>query len=96
MAHLARFIIADITEPRSIPQELEAIVPHLASVPIQPLLQGSSTECGMFGDFSNYPWVLDIHRYKNEGELLKSIAEKVIGPEAKRVELLKNEPLCPS
>jgi hypothetical protein len=45
LAHLARFIIADITEPRSIPQELQAIVPDLA-VPVQPLLlKGSDGEC---------------------------------------------------
>ena len=50
LAHLARFIIADITEPRSIPQELQAIVPHLA-VPVQPLILEGSTEYGMFQDF---------------------------------------------
>jgi hypothetical protein len=34
---MARFIIADLTEPSGIQKELEAIIPHLA-VPVQPLL----------------------------------------------------------
>ena len=37
LARMARFIIADLTEPSGIQKELEAIIPHLA-VPVQPLL----------------------------------------------------------
>jgi len=88
LAHLARFIIADITEPRSIPQELQAIVPHLA-VPVQPLLlEGSTGEYAMFQDLSKYQWVLPIHEYKDLNYLLDSLGEKVIAPaEAKAQEL---------
>ena len=90
LAHLSRFIIADITEPRSIPQELQAIVPHLA-VPVQPLiLEGSTGEYAMFQDLSKYPWVLPIHQYKDIHYLLNSLGEKVIAPaEAKAQELEK-------
>ena len=87
LAHLSRFIIADITEPRSIPQELQAIVPHLA-VPVQPLiLEGSTGEYAMFQDLSKYRWMLPIHPYKDIDYLLDSLGEKVIVPaEAKAQE----------
>ncbi|MGB5100486.1 MAG: hypothetical protein WBN94_07815, partial [Methanothrix sp.] len=38
LAHISKFIIADITDARSISAELECIVPQLPSVPIQPLI----------------------------------------------------------
>ena len=90
LAHLARFIIADITEPRSIPQELQAIVPGLA-VPVQPLLlEGSTGEWGMFQDLRKYDWVLEVHRYDSLEGLLASLGDRVIAPaEAKAKELEK-------
>ena len=90
LAHLSRFIIADITEPRSIPQELQSIVPHLA-IPVQPLLlEGCTGEYAMFQDLSKYQWVLPIHQYKDINYLLDSLGEKVIAPaESKAQELEK-------
>ena len=84
LAHMARFVIADITEPRSIPQELQSIVPHLPSVPIQPLMQSLDREYGMFEHFPRYPWVLPIYRYRDIDELLISIQEHVILPAEQR------------
>jgi hypothetical protein len=50
--------VADITEPKSVPQELQLIVSHLPSVPVQPLPLASEHEYGMFGPLKSYPWVL--------------------------------------
>jgi hypothetical protein len=60
---MARFTIADLTNPSSIPKELEAIVPNLA-VPVQPLLEGSSRPYAMFKDYWKYEWVLPVYRYE--------------------------------
>jgi len=54
LAHLARFIIADITQAKSIPQELERIVPELPSVLVQPPLQARAKEYGMFEHFKRF------------------------------------------
>lgn len=80
LAHMAKFIIADITDARSIPQELMAIVPNLPSVPVQPLLLSSHKEYSMFEYFRRYPWVLEIFQYDNTENLIHSIWERVIIP----------------
>lgn len=88
LAHMSRFIIADITDPRSIPQELQAIIPHLPSVPVQPLLLASESEYGMFEHFKRYHWVLETHVYETGEKLIADIKDKVIAPaEAKANEL---------
>jgi hypothetical protein len=88
LARMARFIIADLTDPSSIPKELEAIVPHLA-VPIQPLLEASSRPYSMFKDYWKYDWVLPIYRYEGVEPLLATLAEKVIAPAEENVKALQ-------
>jgi uncharacterized protein YjbI with pentapeptide repeats len=90
LAHLARFIIADLTDAKSIPQELQHIVPSLPSVPVQPLLLSSQREYAMFKDFLDFPSVLMPHRYESLKDLLDSLGKKVIAPaEAKAQEIEK-------
>ncbi len=90
LARMARFVIADITDAKSIAQELGAIVPHIPSVPVQPLLEYSQNEYGMFESMRDYHWVLETYYYKSISEVLASINEKVISPaEAKVREILE-------
>jgi hypothetical protein len=88
LARMARFIIADLTDPSSIPKELETIVPDLA-VPVQPLLEGASRPYAMFKDYWKYDWVLPVYRYGGLEPLLATLVEKVIAPAEGKVKALQ-------
>ena len=91
LAHIARFVIADITEAKSIPQELQRIVPNLPSLPVQPLLLSSAYEYGMFRDLLDYPWVLEPYRYDSLDELLACLETRVIAPAATKANELERK-----
>ncbi|HET6979892.1 MAG TPA: pentapeptide repeat-containing protein [Pyrinomonadaceae bacterium] len=84
LAGLARFVIADITDAKSIPQELYAIVPALPSLPVQPIISGE--QYGMFQDFAGYLSVLPPFRYNDMQHLIASLDESVIGPVTRKAE----------
>ena len=88
LARMARFIIADITDPKSIPLELQSIIPDLA-VPVQPLLMEGSQEFSMFKDLRRkYHWVLPVIVYKDLDDLVSLLGERVMAPaQAKANEL---------
>jgi uncharacterized protein YjbI with pentapeptide repeats len=94
LARLSRFVIADLTDAKSLPQELENIVPHLPSVPVQPILQVGATEYAMFEHYERYPWVLPIYRYQDILSLLRSVKGDIIKPiEQKKYEKEKMKEL---
>ena len=80
LAGLSRFIIADISDPKSIPQELGSIVPTLSSVPVQPLLQNGYEPWGMYDHIKRYAWVLPLFEYESEKKLVQDLELKVIAP----------------
>jgi hypothetical protein len=89
LAHIARFIIADITDVKSIPQELSVIIPNLPSVPVQPIIHIHDKEYGMFEHFRRYPWVLAVHEYNSIEGLLAVLGERVIQPAEQKAQELR-------
>jgi uncharacterized protein YjbI with pentapeptide repeats len=89
LAHIARFIIADLTEPSSLPKELESIAPTLA-VPVQPILEGATRPYSMFQDYWKHPWVLRVYRYEALEGLIASLGDGVIAPAEAKVRELED------
>jgi hypothetical protein len=84
---MAKFMIADISDAKSILQELRAMVPELPSVPIQPVIIASQEEPGMFDFYRGFRSVLPVHRYDTPAQLLSELSDRVIKPsEAKALE----------
>lgn len=88
LAHMARFVIADFTDPKIVLQEVQYIVPDI-SVPVQPLLLEGVEEPITISDLQrSHHLLLDTHRYKDINDLLETLEEKVIAPaEAKVFEI---------
>jgi uncharacterized protein YjbI with pentapeptide repeats len=80
LAHIARFVIADLSDPKSIPHELAHVAPLLPSVPIMPLIGRPQKEYSMFEHFFGFRHVLKPFRYRDGPHLMSVLSDKVIAP----------------
>ena len=83
LARMSRFVIADISDAKSVLQELRAIVPDLPSVPVQPIITATQEEPGMFDFFRNFRSFLNVHHYNDQQQLIADLGERVIDPAEK-------------
>jgi hypothetical protein len=92
LASMSRFVIADLTDAKSVLQELQVIVPEFPSLPIQPLLFRPQQEPGMFDHIRNIGGdrILPIFRYESGIDLLTNIDERVIAPAHDKSEHLRS------
>jgi hypothetical protein len=89
LANMARFIIADLTDPSCIPHELAMIVPTIV-VPVQPILLEGMREYAMFIDLKKrHHWVLEPYCYNTKELLITELGERVIGPADAKVRELR-------
>jgi hypothetical protein len=66
IANMSKFVIADLTDAKSIPQELSIIVPTSPSLHVHPIILEAEKEYGMYSFFENYPWVKKTRKYSEE------------------------------
>jgi len=91
LAGMSSFVIADITNPKSAPLELQATVPNFM-IPFVPILQDGEPEFSMFSNLqTKYNWVLDVLGYNSAETLVEVLDEAVINPALKKRDDLEQE-----
>jgi hypothetical protein len=90
---MARFVVADLTDARSVLMELGVIVPALPSVAVRLLIKKSAREYGMLDFIRKFSSVVkETWEYENEQELIASIKGKIIVPAEAKVRELRRPP----
>jgi uncharacterized protein YjbI with pentapeptide repeats len=81
LAGLSRFVIADVTNPRSAPLELQATVPEIM-VPFQPIIEEGQEPFAMLTDLwiKHRDWVFEPIHYSSLDALVAALDEEIIGP----------------
>ena len=89
LAGMSRFIIADITKPRSVPLESQAIIPNYM-IPFVTIIQNGEEPYSMFQDLwqKHSDWVLDPLRYESLKQLESVFDAAVIDQANERYSLL--------
>jgi hypothetical protein len=80
LALSSRFVIADVSEPRSVPLELDALATNVPSVPLLPIHRSGTEPFAMLPSPDDYPAVLPAFAYRDERELLANLESRVIRP----------------
>jgi len=85
LAGLSRFVIVDVTNPRSAPLELQATVPEYM-IPFVPIIERGEEPFSMFKDLwiKHRDWVLDPIRYPSVDRLIEVLDAEIIGPANER------------
>ena len=73
LARLARFVIADLSDAKSVLQELELIAAGNPMLPVQPLIMAAQREPGMFDVIERFPSVLRTYRYDDLAQLTADV-----------------------
>lgn len=79
LANLARFIIADLTDPHMIRAELTAIIPSIPTVPVQSIVEGDAELPTEYDSWALYQSFLPVYRYTDVSKLLTDL-ESVLAP----------------
>ncbi len=81
LAGLSHFVIADVTNPKSAPLELQATVPEIM-VPFQPIIEEGEEPFAMLRDLwiKHRDWVFEPVHYSSLDALVGALDKEIIGP----------------
>jgi uncharacterized protein YjbI with pentapeptide repeats len=81
LAGLSKFVIADVTNPKSAPLELQATVPEIM-VPFQPIIEEGQEPFAMLTDLwvKHRDWVFDPVYYSSVDALVACFDKEIIAP----------------
>ena len=89
LAGMSKFVIADITNPKSSPLELQATVPEIM-VPFQPIIEQGEKPFAMLQDLwiKHRDWVFEPIEYSSVDRLIETMDAEIIGPAETRFDEL--------
>lgn len=79
LAGMSKYIVADITEPESIPIELASIVSQLPEVPVQPIFQKGYEPWIMYESIANCAWVNELVTFDSIDSFIQHAPKFVAG-----------------
>jgi hypothetical protein len=89
LAGLSKFVIADITNPKSSPLELQATIPEIM-VPFQPIIEQGEKPFAMLQDLwiKHRDWVFEPIEYSSIDRLIETMDAEIIDPAERRFDEL--------
>jgi hypothetical protein len=88
LAGMCYFVIADVTNPKSSPLELQATIPDY-QIPFVPIIQEGEEPFAMMRDLRKYGWVLDTISYDSLDTLIAILKPHIIDPAIKKRDELR-------
>jgi hypothetical protein len=89
-AAVSRFVIADLSDPKSVPAELQAIVPAFPSLPVIPLIEDAQREYPVSDHILRRESVrTPVVRYRDRAHLTSIFQTQVLEPAERMVIALR-------
>lgn len=79
LALVSKFIIADLSEPKSVPAELQSILSNIM-IPVVPILHKDSSVYGTYSYTNRYSWILPVLVFENITDLTNRFNKAIIKP----------------
>jgi hypothetical protein len=79
-ASVSRFVIADLSDPKSVPAELQAIVPQFVSLPVMPIIEATQREYAVADDILSRQSVKPVVPYRDQAHLMAILDAQILAP----------------